>query len=50
MNQPSAQKNHRTAPPARPFLTDVQTLRARARQHMEKGAVTQDTRRTLPPW
>ncbi|HET7843139.1 MAG TPA: ferritin-like domain-containing protein, partial [Xanthomonadales bacterium] len=24
----------------RPFLTDVQTLRARARQHIEQGAVT----------
>jgi bacterioferritin len=26
--------------PAGPFLTDVKTLRARARQHMEDGAVT----------
>ena len=25
----------------RPFLTDVQTLRQRARQHMERGAVTE---------
>jgi bacterioferritin len=24
----------------RPFVTDIQTLRARARQHMEQGAVT----------
>lgn len=25
----------------RPFLTDIQTLRARARQHIERGAVTE---------
>ena len=25
---------------SQPFLTDVKTLRERARQHMEKGAVT----------
>jgi bacterioferritin len=24
----------------RPFVTDIQTLRARARQHIEQGAVT----------
>ncbi len=28
--------------PAKPFLTDVKTLRERARQNLEKGAVTQD--------
>lgn len=28
----------------RPFLTDIQTLRARARQHLEQGAVTQGYR------
>jgi len=28
----------------RPFLTDVKTLRARARQHIENGAVTQGYR------
>jgi bacterioferritin len=27
-----------------PFLTDIQELRARARQHMEKGAVTENYR------
>lgn len=26
--------------PAKPFLSDIQTLRARARQHIEQGAVT----------
>ena len=26
--------------PAKPFLTDIKTLRARARQHIERGAVT----------
>jgi bacterioferritin len=35
----------RTAIPAtRPFLSDIQTLRERARQHMEKGAVTEGYR------
>ena len=29
-----------TAPKKTPFLTDVETLRARARQHIEGGAVT----------
>ena len=29
---------------ATPFLTDIQELRARARRHMEKGAVTEDYR------
>ena len=28
----------------RPFLTDIQALRARARQHIEQGAVTQGYR------
>lgn len=28
------------AEPARPFLSDIQTLRARARKHVEDGAVT----------
>jgi bacterioferritin len=27
--------------PEKPFLTDIKTLRQRARQHIEKGAVTQ---------
>ena len=26
--------------PDKPFLTDIKTLRQRARQHIEKGAVT----------
>ena len=33
-----------TPPPKRPFLSDIQTLRERARQHMEKGAVTEGYR------
>ena len=32
------------ASPQRPFLSDIQTLRDRARQHMEKGAVTEGYR------
>jgi bacterioferritin len=38
-----AEANPKQAPgtaPARPFLTDVQTLRKRAREHIEQGAVT----------
>ena len=31
-------------PAKRPFLSDIQTLRDRARQHMEKGAVTEGYR------
>ncbi|HQT30589.1 MAG TPA: ferritin-like domain-containing protein [Thiobacillus sp.] len=31
----------KTAPSAQPFLTDIKTLRARARKHIEDGAVTQ---------
>jgi bacterioferritin len=31
-------------PSEKPFLTDVQTLRARAREHIEKGAVTEGYR------
>ncbi len=31
-----------TAGSAHPFLSDIKTLRARARQHIEKGAVTGD--------
>jgi bacterioferritin len=27
--------------PDRPFLTDIETLRKRARQHIEQGAVTE---------
>ena len=38
MSQPPAKGQT----PAKPFLTDVKTLRERARQHLEKGAVTQD--------
>ena len=30
--------------PDKPFLTDIKTLRQRARQHIEKGAVTQGYR------
>jgi bacterioferritin len=30
-----------------PFVTDIQTLRARARQHVEQGAVTQGYRAGL---
>ena len=30
--------------PAHPFLSDIKTLRARARQHIDKGAVTGDYR------
>ena len=29
---------------AQPFLTDIQTIRARAREHMERGAVTEGYR------
>ena len=28
-------------PPAQPFLTDIKTLRERARQHIENGAITE---------
>jgi bacterioferritin len=35
-NQPGAQ-----AVPQKPFLTDIKTLRERARQHIERGAVTE---------
>ncbi len=31
-------------PEKRPFLSDIQTLRARARKHMDKGAVTEGYR------
>jgi bacterioferritin len=36
--------------PAKPgsFLTDIQTLRARARQHIEKGAITESYKADLP--
>ena len=34
----------KAVPVKRPFLSDIQTLRARARQHMEKGAVTEGYR------
>ncbi len=30
--------------PDKPFLSDIQTLRARARKHMEQGAVTEGYR------
>jgi len=33
-------KPEKTAAPAQPFLTDVKTLRARARKHIDQGAVT----------
>ena len=32
--------NRTASEPSQPFLTDVQTLRARARKHMEEGGVT----------
>ena len=32
------------SPPKRPFLSDIQSLRDRARQHMERGAVTEGYR------
>jgi bacterioferritin len=32
------------SPAKKPFLSDIQTLRERARQHMEKGAVTEGYR------
>ncbi len=38
-DQPGAQ-----AVPTKPFLTDIKTLRERARKHMEKGAVTEGYR------
>ena len=31
-------------PETRPFLTDIKTLRARARQHIERGAITETYR------
>ncbi len=34
------QGDQKSAGPATPFLTDVKTLRERARQHIEQGAVT----------
>jgi bacterioferritin len=34
----------RALPAKRPFLSDIQALRERARQHMEKGAVTEGYR------
>jgi bacterioferritin len=34
----------KAVPVNRPFLSDIQTLRERARQHMEKGAVTEGYR------
>lgn len=41
MNSPNAVNPPSAATPAdQPFLTDVKTLRERARQHMEQGAVT----------
>jgi len=44
-NRPRPQLAAKTALPAkRPFLSDIQTLRDRARQHMEKGAVTEGYR------
>src|SRR5436190_18216614 len=36
-SQASSQEGHAD----RPFLTDVKTLRERARQHIERGAVTE---------
>jgi len=37
---PMKKKTHKHDAPARPPLTDIKTLRSRARQHIEKGAVT----------
>jgi bacterioferritin len=36
----SSSTTRQPAPSAQPFLTDVRTLRQRARQHIEEGAVT----------
>ena len=33
--------------PKKPFLTDIKTLRARARKHIEQGAVTAGYRADL---
>src|ERR1051325_5461807 len=38
-----------TTQPDQPFLADVQEIRRRARQHMEKGAVTEGYKADLPP-
>jgi bacterioferritin len=44
-NRPRPRLAAKTSLPAtKPFLTDIQTLRDRARQHMEKGAVTEGYR------
>jgi bacterioferritin len=42
MNDPSARPATPGSASAAPFLTDVATLRARAREHIEEGAVTAD--------
>jgi bacterioferritin len=36
--------SEKAVPAKRPFLSDIQTLRERARRHMEKGAVTEGYR------
>ena len=44
-NRPRPRLASRTSLPEKtPFLSDIQTLRERARQHMEKGAVTEGYR------
>ena len=42
MNDPSARPATPGSASSTPFLTDVATLRARAREHIEEGAVTAD--------
>ena len=34
----------------KPFLTDIKTLRRRAREHLERGAVTRATARIQRSW
>jgi bacterioferritin len=39
---PASTGANASSPPSMPFLTEVSTLRARAREHIEEGAVTAD--------
>ena len=34
----------------KPFLTDIKTLRERARQHIEQGAITPGYKADREPW
>jgi len=36
--------------PEHPFLTDIQTIRDRARRHLEKGSVTESYKADLPEY